>query len=94
VVPLLFLLCTSALLYQFGEAGLLGMLSDFHTYGLTPPLTFAALTISFRDVLKGPPQAEMSGEIAAAVAGIVFYAALAGLLWWRVRRRFARLRMP
>jgi hypothetical protein len=84
-------LCANTVLYQLGETGLLGMLADFHTYGLTPPLTFAALTISFRDIGDFSRQAEMRGQVAAALAGVVFYAALAGLLWWRLCARFRRL---
>jgi len=86
-------LCTSTLLYQRGDAALLRMLSDFHTYGLTSPLTFAALTISFRDVTAGEWREGMSQQLYAALMGVVFYAALAGLLWWRLCRRFARLRV-
>jgi len=85
-------LCSSTLLRSLGKGNLVEALGQFHTYGLTPPLTFVALTVSFRDALGGRQgMAGGGGEVPAALAGVAFYAVLASLLWWRLNARFRRL---
>jgi ABC-type transport system involved in multi-copper enzyme maturation permease subunit len=84
----------STLLLQGGHGEAASLLGEWHAFGLTPPLAIIGLCFSFGD-FEGPvPTPEAARHIGAALVGIAWYAALSGLLWWRVRRRFARLRMP
>jgi ABC-type transport system involved in multi-copper enzyme maturation permease subunit len=70
-----------------GQTDLIGALTTFHTYGLTPPMNLATLAT----LGSGGPPREAGMRVLCACLGIVFYAGLAGILWFWLRRRFSAI---
>jgi hypothetical protein len=84
-------LAASAVLLMLGLPDANEALSTIHSFGLTPWSNLAAL-VTFGRVNKEPAHPELMWErLQAAVMGMLLYAAVAWLLWLRLRARFGAI---